>query len=159
MRIRGTAAVMFGIGVLTVASVQPAQSQDSAGEVEGTIVQLFDAMRAQDGRTAATLMHSTARLQSVVTSPSGETQIVDGDMQAFVEAIGTPRDDLWDEKIWDMVVQVDGDLATAWMNYAFFLNDQLSHCGVNAFQLVKLDGSWKITQVIDTRRMQDCAVP
>jgi hypothetical protein len=42
------------------------------------------------------------------------------------------------------------------MNYAFYLDDQFSHCGVNAFQLVRMEAGWQIIQITDTRR-RECA--
>ncbi len=53
----------------------------------------------------------------------------------------------------------DGRLATAWMQYAFYLEDDLHHCGVNAFQLVRLDDGWVAFSIADTRREQVCEAP
>ena len=61
-----------------------------------------------------------------------------------------------DERISFETVKVDGDLAIAWTPYKFYLGDQFSHCGVNSFQLVKLEGVWRIQYLIDTRRRQGC---
>lgn len=61
-------------------------------------------------------------------------------------------------RIWDVEIQVDGPLATAWVPYVFYVGDQLSHCGVNAFQFAELESGWKIIQVTDTRR-RACDVP
>jgi hypothetical protein len=74
----------------------------------------------------------------------------------FVEAVGTPHDDVWDERIWRQDVQVDGNLASAWTEYTFFLGEKMSHCGVNAFQLFRSETGWKIIQLTDTRRRIDC---
>ncbi|MEO1438417.1 MAG: nuclear transport factor 2 family protein, partial [Bacteroidota bacterium] len=45
----------------------------------------------------------------------------------------------------------------AWTPYSFFVNDQLQHCGTNAFQLHQ-DSTfqWKIHQITDTRTRQNC---
>ena len=44
------------------------------------------------------------------------------------------------------------------MNYAFQVEGVPSHCGVNAFQLVKGSEGWQIPQVTDTRRREGCVV-
>ena len=67
----------------------------------------------------------------------------------------------YDERLGEVEVRADGDLATAWMPYRFYAGDQFSHCGVNAMQLVR-DGEsgsgagWRIVQIIDTRRTEGC---
>lgn len=136
-----------------------AEGQMNAEGVEAAVHTLFDAMRTADGPTAEALFHSQARLHSVVMAPDGGTSLASSPIAAFVQAVGTPRDELWDERIWDRQIHVDGGLGTAWMNYAFYRDDQLSHCGVNAFQFVYLEGSWKILQITDTRYMQGCDPP
>jgi hypothetical protein len=56
----------------------------------------------------------------------------------------------------DYKIQIDEDLATVWTPYHFFVNSKLSHCGANAFTLVKIAGKWKIIAIIDTRRKTNC---
>ena len=47
-------------------------------------------------------------------------------------------------------------MAIAWTPYTFYFNDQLSHCGVNVFSLIKRGDAWKIMGVTDTRRKEGC---
>ncbi|MQA92707.1 MAG: DUF4440 domain-containing protein [Gemmatimonas sp.] len=135
-----------------------ALSQSPESEVEETVGRLFDAMRAGDGAAAAELFRPDAPLQSV-SSEGGEWVVQTRSADSFVEAIGSARDEVWDERIWDLEVRVDDGLATAWMRYAFYLDDAFSHCGVNAFQLVRAASGWQILQVTDTRRVDDCGEP
>ena len=53
-------------------------------------------------------------------------------------------------------VHIDGHMATAWTPYAFYLGGDLSHCGVNAFQLFNGKDGWKIIRITDTRRREGC---
>lgn len=41
-------------------------------------------------------------------------------------------------------------------DYELFLNDQLHHCGVNAFTLIKIKGAWKIVNVVYTFETVGC---
>lgn len=50
-------------------------------------------------------------------------------------------------------------LATVWAPYAFYLDGRLSHCGVNAFQLIRRPQGWRIVSLIDTRRTEGCEIP
>jgi len=49
-------------------------------------------------------------------------------------------------------------VAQVWTEYAFYLNKEFSHCGIDAFQLVK-DKEWKIIHLIDTRKKMNCEKP
>ena len=53
-------------------------------------------------------------------------------------------------------VHIDGPLATVWVDYWFFAGPRFSHCGVDAFQLVKGAGRWRIFSIVDTRRTAGC---
>ena len=39
---------------------------------------------------------------------------------------------------------------------AFYYKGQFLHCGVDSWQLVRLNGVWKIQYLIDTRRKEPC---
>jgi len=67
-----------------------------------------------------------------------------------------PRKDIYEERLLSYKVLVDGNMAHVWTPYEFYVNGQLSHCGVNSFQLFNDNGQWKITYIIDTRRRNDC---
>jgi hypothetical protein len=137
-------------------AAQP-DSSDVRGEVLAVVQQLFDGMRAGDSTAVRGVFTDAARMQSV---QQGEEGLVlrDGSVDRFVEAVGRPRDAVWDERIWDPIVRVDGPMAMAWTPYAFYRGDALSHCGVNAFHLIRRGGGWSVFYLVDTRR-QDCEIP
>lgn len=142
------------------AAAQPATSPptDSAAQaVRATIDALFDGMRAGDSTAVRAVFHSDARLHTAL-GPADTAAVRATPVDAFVKAVGEPHERVWDERTWDVEVQVDGPLASAWVPYAFYLGDDLSHCGVNTVQLVKRADGWRILQLTDTRR-QDCDVP
>ncbi len=123
-------------------------------EVMQTIHQLFDGMRKGDSTVVRSAFHEEARLLTVVNQE--QTVLHEGSVNQFVEAVGTPHEEVWDERIYDVTVQIDGDIAAVWAPYTFYLGEQLLHCGVNAFQLVRFKEKWKIIQITDTRRKTGC---
>jgi hypothetical protein len=128
--------LLIGLVLLALTATASAQT-DAADAVRATIDRLFDGMRAGD---------STAL----------DTRTDDD----FVAAVGAPRDATWDERIWDVQIQVDGPMAIARTPYAFYLGDALSHCGVNAFHLVRRGSAWRILQITYTRvPADDCEIP
>lgn len=134
-----------------------AQSSDADLAVE-TVKTLFNGMRAGDTTMVRSVFASTARMQTTFTNKKGEAQLKEGSVNDFVKAVGTPHDKVWDEKIWSYKVEVDDRLASVWTEYSFYLGSNLSHCGVNAFQLFKSDTGWKIIQITDTRRRTNCQI-
>ncbi|MCB0586223.1 MAG: nuclear transport factor 2 family protein, partial [Phaeodactylibacter sp.] len=97
-----------------------------------------------------------ARLQTAYTGKDGQPHLGDEAVDDFIKAIGAPHEQTYNEQIWSYDIRIDGLLATAWTEYTFFLGDQLSHCGVNAFQLFKSSEGWKISHITDTRRREGC---
>lgn len=139
------------------ASAQP--SSDNTGReeaaVRAVIDRLFDGMRAGDSTAVRATFAPAMRLMTVATR-DGDTTLQETPSDRFVEAVGAPHEAVWDERVWDVEVRRDGALASAWVPYAFYLGEELSHCGTNAVQLAKLGGAWQIVQITDTRRT-DCA--
>jgi hypothetical protein len=64
-----------------------------------------------------------------------------------------------DEKVFTPIVQIDGDLASVWTFYTLHIGEQFSHCGIDAFMLLRVAGQWKIVSLADTRRQENCEPP
>lgn len=129
-----------------------------AGEEEAvkkTIGLLFDGMRKGDSSMVKAAFAPGATLQTISTPPGGSAKVKTEALQRFLDAVGTPHTDVWDEQIEFGRISIDGPLASVWTPYQFYLGGKYSHCGVNSFQLVKLEGEWRIVYLIDTRR-KDC---
>ena len=144
------AAIFF----LLFTSLTYAQS-DTVG-VRAVVDQLFTGMRTGDSSLVSTSFTSDATLQSVSMAPDGKVRVSKDAIAGFVKAVGTPHQDAWDEQIYDLKIQVDGPLATVWAPYKFYVGKKFSHCGVNAFTLIKMANGWKIASITDTRRKDEC---
>lgn len=130
-----------------------AQSPDEQA-VLATVQRMFDGMRTADSGLVRSTFASGVRFASLNTraAPPGiEFEAVDGWVKAIA---GSNR--RWDEQIYDVQVRVDGTMAQVWAPYTFYLDRKLSHCGVDAFELLKDAAGWKITQLSDTRRRENC---
>ena len=125
-------------------------------EILKPIHQLFDGMRAGDSTTVRGAFMPSAILETILTNKEGIVKVKKGVLQDFVSAVGTPHEKQWDEKIWSYKIRQDGNLATVWTDYTFYLGNELSHCGTNSFTLVNQISGWKIKHLIDTRRRNNC---
>ena len=63
-----------------------------------------------------------------------------------------PAKDRIEERIYDPLVRVDGDIAFVWAPYDFLVNGQVKHCGTDAVNLVRIDGRWLIAGIADNSR-------
>lgn len=126
--------------------------------VEKVVHTLFDAMRAKDADTVRTLFIEGAVLQSA-GEQNGEPTLGKMPMENFASALENFEGPMWNEKIWNLNIQVNNRLASAWMDYAFFLGEEFSHCGVNSFQLFNGKEGWKIIYLADSRQQEGCEIP
>ena len=140
---------------LALLAVGPVSGQSSEDDVMAVINRLFDGMRAGDSSMVRSVFHPRARMGRATDDRLRITDGVDG----FVEAVGSPHDEVWDEPIWDYHVRIDGKLAQVWTKYAFFRGETFSHCGVDAFDLYLTSEGWKIFQLVDTMQQEDCEMP
>lgn len=128
-------------------------------EVEKVILSLFEGMRTGDSTMVGAAFMREAQLHTVTRNETGETRLKKGSLQRFLDAVGSPHDQPWNEPVWDMEIRVDEGLAQVWTPYAFYVGNKFSHCGVDAFHLIETPEGWKIFQLIDTRKKRGCQIP
>ena len=149
--------MLFALCLLPYVGLQ-AQSNERT-EILNVINQVFDAMRTNDSTLLKQCFVEQPNTFTVYETKEGETKLTLGDFQHFKSAVGKSKSQVWNEPIWNEKVEIDGSLASVWVDYAFYIDDQFSHCGVDAFHLAKIDGEWKIFHLVDTRRKTDCVIP
>jgi hypothetical protein len=138
-----------------------AQTSGEENAVKEVIVRLFKGMELGDSAMVHSAFHDKAVTMATVLRDKTNTPIIrrESSIQAFLDAVGKPHTEIWYEEIWNVKVQVDGELAQAWCDYAFYVDKNFSHCGVDAFQLFKGKDGWKIFHLADTRRKSGCTIP
>lgn len=132
------------------------QAQSEEEEVIAVIEKFFDSMRSADSSTLATIFHPQCIFQRAVVDQEGNSMVQDSDPKGFLERVASAPKGALDEQIYSYDVRVDKNLATAWTDFSFFYNGQLSHCGVNAFEFLQTDDGWKLIRIIDTSRKEGC---
>ncbi len=130
-----------------------AQSADDS--VRSAVNQLFTAMKNADSALLVSGFADSAILQTVVDK-DGKVQIKTEEVAEFAREIGKMQKGILDERIEFDVIRIDGALAIVWAPYKFYYKGKFSHCGADSFQLVRINGKWKIQYLIDTRRSQGC---
>ena len=137
------------------AIIMPGMSPER--DAMAVVDKLFDAMRAGDSTAVRSVFADGALLGSIETKDGASSLKKDpGGVDGFVKAVGSPHQAMWDERTANAKIHVDGDLAMVWVDYTFYLGERKSHCGVDAFQLVKGADGWKVVTLVDTRRRENC---
>ena len=139
--------------LVVCAAPLPAQAHPAGGPL-AVVEGLFEAMRRADTTAMRAVFDPSTRLVSTTTRNGVPVMRVVAIEQWLQAVAGAPAQ--LDERIWDPVVQIDDHLATVWVRYELLVDGELSHCGVDAFQLFKSAAGWKIFQVADTQRREGC---
>lgn len=126
-----------------------AQKQD----VQKSIEIFFEGFHQKDTVKIQSVCSSTIILQSISESATKVNKLSDETAKEFYKSIASiPSTLKFQEKILSYNIQIDGSMAHVWVPYEFYLNDKLSHSGVNAFTLFKDKDVWRIIYIIDTRK-------
>ena len=139
---------------VTAHSQNPTESENA----KQVVIDFFDAFHKQDSIALRTLAHPAVIMQSVSTSLTGETKVITEEYRKFLKSIvSIPATTRFEEKLHSFDVTINGSLATVITPFSFYLNGNLSHCGVNSFSLVKMPEGWRIAHIIDTRIKEGCS--
>lgn len=115
---------------------------------------LFDAMRTRDTVTIKAMFTPQARIV-VVGRQNGVPAMRERAVGEFLGSIVAAPEPLV-ERMWAPEVRINGDLASLWAPYDFHRGEQFSHCGVDAFHLVRTEGGWRIASLSYTAQQQGC---
>lgn len=131
-----------------------AHSQEK--EIKGVIDQMFQAMYSADTATLRSCFAPAAKLMTYTYGKKGDPVVNEESLNELLIAISQMPKVRLEERLLGWQCLIDDGMASVWTPYEFYAEDKFSHCGVNSFQLIKLTGKWKITQITDTRRRNEC---
>lgn len=126
----------------------PAKTSDDAGAIADL---LFAAMREKNGEKIRALFLPEGRLITIQKPRTGagpsKMRVLSGD--EFAQVIAAGQGD-YIERMTTKTVEVQGELALVSGRYTFHVGDKFSHCGSNAFQLIRTEAGWKIANGAST---------
>jgi len=147
--------ILFSLTAILVFSVA-AKAQTTEDSIKAAVKQLFTGMKNADAEMVRTSFADSAVLQTIAGTRDGKTIVRNDKVADFADFIKTVKKDSADEQVVFETIKIDGPLAMVWAPYKFYWAGTFSHCGVDCFQLIRMNGSWKIQYLIDTRRRQPC---
>jgi hypothetical protein len=133
-------SVAVAVSTAGAAVAQPANAERAA--VLKIVQAFFDTMTARDVDGARKVLQPQGRFHAMrmrdgkpdVRAFSNEEYFAD--LQASKQTMR--------ERIWNPEVRIHGLIATVTAPYDFWIDGKLSHCGVDAFDLIKTEEGWKL---------------
>ena len=118
-----------------------AQSAADRDAVLKTVQAFFDTMTAKDVEGARKILAPQGRFHAM--------RMRDGDIRSFSNeeyfAQLQSEKRTFRERMWNPEVRVHGPIATVWTPYDFWIDGKFSHCGIDAFDLIKTKDGWQLS--------------
>lgn len=133
-------------------------ADDNASEVNAVLVTMdrymtaistkdYAAQRALDMPNAMTWSARPGPGGSLVVTPRPSTYWTDPARDSGKK---------FEERYWKPTVLVRGPIAMVWAPYEFKIDARTSHCGVDLFDFVKVDGAWRLANAMWTVEPDAC---
>lgn len=145
-------AALFACGL----PVRPLAAQDDRAPVLATVQRLFDGMRTRDTALMRSAFLPGAKLFGMRTRQDGTSYVQQLTEQQFAEFVARDTRAAWTERAFNPEVRIEGTLATVWAAYDFHFGGEMSHCGVDAVQLLRTADGWRIVSIADTFQRTGC---
>lgn len=153
MTIRRTALLCWTLALTFPVSTLRAQT--ARDSIVATVQEFFRSMEANDADAARRIMLPEGH--SVATWRMGDSSVVrSATFQSHFDRLRAAKDTVL-ERMWEPTVQVHQTVAVLWTPYDLYVNGKFSHCGIDAFSLVRRKGGWMISSVIYTVEPTGCA--
>lgn len=135
------------LGLSSIVTSAKAQDVDAEGRVAIAVADsVLAALSSADGPTLARLT-----LDSSVVGGSGVRNGVERSwLRRWGQYINRTGPSDFTERGFDATVRVQDRVAQVWMPYDLYVGDTWSHCGVDAFTLMKSEGRWRVASLVYT---------
>ncbi len=145
---------MLAIAVSLIGTPALAQADERA-EVMVAVDRVFAAINSNDAEAYKQMMVPEGVNISLRYQPDGSARIrAKSNLQEIAESATEKRK--FTEKYWNPTLLVHNGIAMFWAPYSFDIDGKRSHCGVDQFDFVKLDGQWKLASSMWTVEPNGC---
>ena len=107
-----------------------------------TMQAFFDTMTARDVEGARQILQPQGRFHAMSVK-DGKPEVRAFANEEYFAQLQASKQKM-QERIWRPEIRVNGLIATIVAPYDFWIDGKYSHCGVDAFDLIKTEDGWKI---------------
>ena len=107
-----------------------------------TVQAFFDTMAAKDVEGARKVLQPQGRFHAM-SMRDGKPDVRGFSNEEYFAELQASQQPMR-ERIWNPEVRIHGLIATVVAPYDFWIGGKFSHCGVDAFDLIKTEEGWKL---------------
>ena len=148
------------VGLLLSAWSARAAPDPEATAVLATVQTLLDGWRGADATKVDAALHKDFR-EVTLHLQDGVWGSAVVDRATLVGLMAKIPKGSWDDRLINPEIRVDGPIAVVWSRYKFTVRyvengetRTAAHCGIETFQLYKVESGWKIINFADTHSDQ-----
>lgn len=142
------------LSLLFAAAPAAADDRSDRRQILGAVQGLFDALAARDPAAAMALVVPEGTIAAHVAR-DGTSRLRAQRWQEWAEGLRSGTERL-EERMHDPRVRIRGNMATVWTEYSFYRDGAFSHCGVDLFDMARVDGRWRILNLSFTMEREGC---
>lgn len=141
--------------LLTAISVSALAQNTDEKDAVAVANTMFTEMTNHNTAAIAALYTKDSVLTAIIRGKDGKNRIMAFTGEAFSKNFSEKKNEI-KEVMYAPETKIYGDLALVWGRYVFFVDNKISHCGVNAFHMVRTDAGWKIASASSTIDPTSC---
>ena len=141
--------------LLTAISVSALAQSTDEKDALAVANTMFTEMANHNPAGISALWAKDAMLTAIIRGKEGKSRIVTFTGEAFSKNFAEKKNEI-KELMYAPETKVDGDLALVSGRYVFFVDGKVSHCGINAFHIVRTEAGWKIASASSTIDPGNC---
>ncbi len=130
------------VQLIVIKSGNASNTEETNAVIESVDI-FFETMKSKNVNLASKVVMPDARF-IFVSQQDGVPIIKYRTGQEHLDSLSETKHNLR-ERLWNRKVRIQDAIATLWASYDFWIDDKFSHCGIDAFQLIRIDDSWIIS--------------
>ena len=146
------------ISILLAASMtmaQPVAVADEHAAVMAAVERVFAAINSNDAEALRQIAIPEGMNISLRYQPDGSSTLrAKSNAQDAADTSTEKRK--FTEKYWNPTVLIHNGVAMFWAPYSFDIDGKRSHCGVDQFDFIKVNGEWKLASSMWTVEPNGC---
>ena len=148
-----TRAPWLSLALIATAAFVAASLHAATPEEEAVLAPVNALFAGMAKRDAAAIKASAMPGANMILMRDGKPAQMT--IEAFAERVGKPGKSAIEERIHDPIIRIDNDLAVVWAPFEFLADGKVDHCGTDLFNLMRIDGQWRVTSITWNSR-KDC---
>lgn len=139
---------------LPPANALPPPESEEAG-VMRPITAMLAGLAARDPAAILAQVRPEGGATVAMENADGTRTVSHTGWAAFAGAV-KPGPARYEERLRDVAIDIDGDIAMVWAPYVFLIDGKIHHCGTDHFDMVRENARWQIVNVSWSQRTTGC---